>query len=449
MIYQALYAGVIYPLYHWALRDGANAAIREFDQNETVDADTLDAIVERKRQSLVRFAADHVPYYRKLFADLGIDGDAAVERASFDRLPLLTKADINANLDSMVAERLEGNRLDPNSTGGSTGEVLRLYTDARSGACRKAAVRRNKRWVGIRPGDREVRLWGAPLDLRKANSLRGRLHSMITCERLLSADRLGDDSLREYLEFCKSFQPKLMVAYPSALAEFARYCADRNSTIDSLEAIICSAESLLPHDRELIESVFGVRVYDRYGCREVGDIAQEAPGVTGLMVNSDRIFVEVLDEDGRPSAPGEQGEIVVTDLDNYGMPLLRYRIADYGRWGNREEAIAAGFPFPVLASVDGRVMDVVHCPGGQRVGGTYWTLLLRSRPGLVKFQIVQKEPDRVEVLYEKEAGVEPDFAYYRQEIAKNCGPELNVDFVETSRFVHEPGTKFRLVIRET
>jgi phenylacetate-CoA ligase len=103
----------------------------------------------------------------------------------------------------------------------------------------------------------------------------------------------------------------------------------------------------------------------------------------------------------------------------------------------------------MLASVDGRIMDVVHCPGGQRVGGTYWTLLLRSRPGLVKFQIVQKEQDRVEILYEKEAGSEPDFSFYREEIAKTCGPEMNVDFVETSQFKHEPGTKFRLVIRES
>jgi phenylacetate-CoA ligase len=427
-------------------KDGANAAIRELDSNEELDRSALEKVTYEKLHRLLSFSAKHVPYYRNLFEELGVIGSDAAIADSFTRLPVLTKAKINNNRQKLISEDLRGNGLDENSTGGSTGEVLRFFTDWKSGAYRKATVRRNKRWIGIRPGDREVRLWGAPLDIAKSRSLRGTLHSAITRERLLSADALDEHTLQQYLNFCKSFRPRLLVAYPSALAEFARFCDLKGDRIESLQAILCSAETLSEFDRKLAEGVFGVKVYDRYGCREVGDIAQEAPGVDGLLVNSDRVYVEVLNKEGKGCKPGEQGEVLVTDLDNYGMPLIRYRIGDYATWAYADTNNSSGFPFPILASVDGRTLDVVRCIGGNRIGGTYWTLLLRSRPGLRRFQVIQDKPDKITVLYERETDSNIDFDYFRSEIAKTCGPEMHTEFIETSRFEHEPGSKFRLVI---
>jgi phenylacetate-CoA ligase len=448
MIYQALYKSIIYPAYHWALSDGANAAIRELDRNELRSSDSLRRHERQKLQSLLSFAVRNVPYYRNLANSLDMTAAEFSDPRNLPAIPILSKTIINTHRDDLISEDLTGNGLDKNSTGGSTGEVLKFYTDRRSGSYRKATVRRNKRWVGIQPGDREVRLWGAPLDVGQSRSMRGRIHAAITRERLLSADTLDETSLGSYLAFCKSFKPRLMVAYPSALVEFGRYCERQSARIESLKAVICSAESLLTHDREYIEKVFGIPVYDRYGCREVGDIAQEAPGVSGLLVNSDRIHVEIVDDEGNLCAPGEQGEVIVTDLDNFGMPLIRYRIGDYARWSTDEDAGTSAYPFPVLASVDGRTLDVVRSPGGQRVGGTYWTMLLRNRPGMRRFQVIQDELSRIKVLYEPETGVQPDFDFLRAEVVKSCGAEMSVEFIETSQFEHAPGTKFRLVISQ-
>ena len=236
MIYQALYKSVIYPAYHWALADGANSAIRQLDCNESMDRDSLRSHSEAKLRDLLNFACKNVPYYRDLADSLGMTLDEFSDPANLSALPVLTKSMINANRDAMISEDLTGNSLGSNSTGGSTGEVLKFYTDRRSGAFRKATVRRNKRWIGIQPGDREVRLWGAPLDLRKSKTLRGTVHAAITRERLLSADTLDEPTLKTYLEFCTSFRPELMVAYPSALAEFARYCEKQGKSIESLKA---------------------------------------------------------------------------------------------------------------------------------------------------------------------------------------------------------------------
>ncbi len=448
MIYRHIYSNVIYPLYHWSVKDGANAAIKELDSNAALDRLSLEALTSAKLVRLLEFARANVPFYRARFAEAEIGGNEKLTAESIVQLPLLSKECINLNNDVMISEDLSNNGLDKNSTGGSTGEVLRFYTDWKSGSYRKATVRRNKRWLGIYPGDREVRLWGAPLDIGRYKSVRGKIHAAITQERYLSADRLDEKTLSSYLQFCESYKPKLLIAYPSALMEFADHCGGRGKKIDSLKAIICSAETLFDHERKRIENVFGTKIYNRYGCREVGDIAHEVPGEKGLLVNSDRIFVEILDPSGRPCAPGEQGEVVVTDLDNYGMPLIRYRIGDFARWADPAESIQSTHPFPRLASVDGRTLDVVRSPTGERVGGTYWTLLLRSRPGFKKMQVIQKDIDLVQILYVQEPGFAPDFNYFRKEIAKKCGAELNVEFIETDRFVHEPGSKFRLVISQ-
>ena len=448
MIYRPFYEHVVYPLYHWAMKDGANQALRELTANESLDVEGLRRVTERKLANLLVHAARNVPYYREAFKDAGITAADAADPSCLGAIPLLSKPLINRHLDDLVATDLTGNGLDPNSTGGSTGEVLRFYTDWHSGAYRKATVLRNKRWLGINPGDREIRLWGAPLDFAKSKSFRSRLHAVITGERLLSADHLDDQRLESYLRTCKSFRPKLLVAYPSALRHFAEFCESRSATLPSLQAIICSAESLFDHDREVIERALGTRVFNRYGCREVGDIAHEARGVEGLLINSDRVRVEILDEAGRECEPGTQGEVVVTDLDNLGMPLIRYRIGDYATRAPTFVEKESRYPFPALASVDGRTLDVVRTTTGHRVGGTYWTLLLRSRPGFSRFQVIQTAPDLVRIHYLPEPGTTPEFDYFRREIAATCGDALRVEFVEVSELRHEPGTKYRLVISE-
>ena len=446
MIYQKLYETAIYPVYHWLKKDGANAAIRELDQHESLESQELHKVSLGKLRKLLVHAIENVAFYKDTLQDLRISGSLSDLHESFLSVPLLSKATINQNLQSMISTDLEENGLDSNSTSGSTGEKLLFYTDWRSGAFRKATVRRSQRWLGVLPGEPEARLWGSPIDINRAKSLRGFLHSAISREKMLSAYSMDEQSLNSYLKFCLSFKPKLLIGYPSALSVFAAYLESQGARIPSLVAISCSAETLYEHDREYLAKIFGVPVFNRYGCREVGDIANEVPDADGLIVNSDRLFVEILNDKGGLCAPGEQGEVVVTDLENYGMPLIRYRIGDLARWSPEAARGGEKYPFPMLESVDGRTLDVIQSPNGNRVGGTYWTILLRNRPGIEKFQVIQDQPDAIRILYVREEGAAPDFEYYRREIANQCGPELGVHFEKAENFEQPPGTKFRLVL---
>lgn len=446
-IYGPIYRRVIYPAYHTMIRDGAVRAARELSAHDALSSTDLRRVEQDRRRRLLAHAFGTVPYYAEVAAKLGVDACSAAEPQVFRHLPALTKQIISDRGPELTSRMLAGNRLDPNSTSGSTGEPLAFFTDLRSKDFRKAVDARNRGWIGVRPGDPVILLWGSSIDHRRSADLRGRIHSLITREQLLSAYSLSDEDMARYAEIIRRFKPRLLIGYPSVMVEFASFCAASTLTFPSVAAIVCSAEALYQDQREIIETALGVRVFNRYGCREVGAVAHETPTSRGLVVNSDRLFVEIVDDAGQACGPGETGELLVTDLDNYGMPFIRYRIGDRGSWSDPDADVAGGLPYPVLSRVEGRSLDVVTTRDGRRVGGTFWTILLRQRPGMDRFQVVQSSPERVIIRYLADKILDADTAaYFRARIAETCGTDLQVAFERVDDIRPEPGGKFRLVI---
>ena len=444
-MYSSIYAKLIYPAYHRAIGSGATKLIRELADHDRLSQEQLLGLSKQKISNLVNHARNTVPYYNALLSDHGIAETAGVDDEEYRRIPVLTKDIIRNRLGELVSNQLEGNRLDPNSTSGSTGEPLFFYTDLRSKSYRKAVVARNRAWVGIQNGDAVARLWGADIDARKARSIRGKIHGLVTREIFLSAYELDSSRLHSYAEAIRRHKARLLIGYPSVLSTFGEFCVDNAITFPSLRAIICSAEALTPFHRQSIEANFSAPLFNRYGCREVGDIAQEVPGSSGLVVNADRIHVEILNGEGQPCGAGEVGDIVITDLDNYGMPLIRYMTGDRGSWalpGTR----AGTLPYPILESLEGRSLDVVVSPSGNRIGGTFWTILLRLRPGIKMFRVIQNSIDSITIQYVRMPDIETvDTGYFERKIREKCGSDMAVEFQEVSDFDIPDGEKFRLV----
>lgn len=445
-MYARLYHGLVYPLYHTLIGSGALEAIRTLEGHDKLTTDELRDVTREKLELLLSEAVTNVPYYRRVFGQHGADAGTLADPARFTKLPTLARETIRDNFDAMQTEVLGNNRLDPNSTSGSSGSPLRFLTDTRSKAWRKAAQIRNNRWIGIEPGDPVAHLWGSAIDEGKAQSLRGLLHGIVTRETFMSAYSASDEDLHRYAGLLNSRKCRLLTGYPSMLARFSRFVAEHEYGFPHLDSVVVSAEVLLEDQRETIEKHLGVPVFNRYGCREVGGIAHEVPGEKGLLVNADRILLEIVDEAGEPCPPGQSGRFLVTDLDNYGMPLIRYEIGDTGSWLDPAKKTGR-LPYPVLATVGGRQLDVVRTPSGNRVGGTFWTILLRSRPGIETFQVVQHTLDGVEVRYIRAKDTEAlDLDYFREKAAVTCGQGFSLDFVEVPDLLPEPGGKFRVVI---
>lgn len=437
------FGSLVYPAYHALARDHVLGLTREYEINQWKSTTEIQDLQSAKLAKLLQHAALHVPHYRQLF---GVRGRLQSSTPHLSDWPRLTKATIRTKPDSLIATNIARTDLEPNSTSGSTGEPLYFYTDGRSSACRKASVIRNRRWAGIELGDREVRLWGSPLDKAQAQRLRGRVHGWLTRTLMLSAYDLSSASLGRYLQVMRSYRPKLLIAYPSVLELLAGEMLRTGTQVESLKAIIVSAETLYPHQRDIFRTAFQAEVYNRYGSREVGDVAQECAVHDGLHINADRVVVEIVRDDLTPCAPGEVGEVLVTDLNNYGMPFIRYAIGDRAAV-SRSSRCPCGRGLPLLAEVAGRSMDIIRFPNGVSVGGTYWTFLLRTKPGIDQFQVVQEAPDEVQIRYVSQAEVAVDtLAFVERDVRSRAGENFRVRFKRVADLPRGAGGKHRLVV---
>lgn len=442
----AIFRKVVYPAYHWVKRDGVNKALRELEHNQWLSTDELLSLQQSKLTDLLSFAGRNVPYYRKILQDSGISVGKPVRAEDLAVLPILTKSVIHQQGDSLVSESLEGNALYSNSTSGSTGEALRFFTDARSMAYRKAGLIRSDSWTGWRLGDRSVSLWGAAIDQKRAAGLRGKLHGLMTSHRFFSSFDLSPERMDEYIKVIQKFKPVMFLAYPGPMERFAIHCQERGIKFSSLKGIVSSAEMLWPQQREIIEDVFGVRIFNRYATREVAHIASECEVHDGLHISVDRLLVEVVDEQGRLCEPGQVGRILVTDLDNFGMPMIRYEIGDRGVPSEHKSCVC-GRGLPLLSKIEGRTLDVIRAPDGRRIGGTFWTLLLRSRRGFRQFQVVQESLDGVVINYVPDVvSDEGAFDYYTAKIREYCGQDFGVEFRKQDSIALTVSGKQRVIV---
>ena len=441
-----LLRSTIFPLYHRVKRTRVLGRLHELRMQQWMNRAELLRLQQEKLRLLLDHAYKNVPFYRSSFEQAGIKTDDFDDPQVLGKIPLLTKQDILANENALIARNSAGGRLIANSTSGSTGEALRFFTDMKSWACRRALMIRNQEWVGINLGDRQASLWGAAMDIDKGKKMRGRLHNWINNMLPLSSYELGENTLRKYVDRLNLFCPKLLTSYPGPLTELAQFMIDRGGLrVPSIHSIISSAETLFTWQKEIIEEAFSRPVFNRYGCREFGDIAHECERREGLHINVDRMILEILDDNSLPVRPRQVGEIVITDLDNFGMPFIRYRIGDWASHSDHECSCGRGLP--LLRSVEGRSLDVVRAPNGNALGGTFWTLLFRSRPGIIAFQVVQNEVNGVIVKYVSDRPPKKlDLAYFTEKTLRRCGKDFCVKYEQVEKIEKTVSGKNRIVV---
>ncbi len=438
------FRNVVYPAWHWVRRDGVNKANRELNANQWLSAEALRNLQYRKLERLIAFSIAHVPYYRETLNKLPMSDSGSVE-SLLRHVPPLTKYIIRSRKDDLVSDNLDNNALTHNSTSGSTGESTYFFTDRRSRAYRTAAELRGDSWTGWRLGDKSAKLWGADIDESFATNFRGRLHGLIYGSCFLSSYELSKSKMDRYVDILTKFRPRLLIAYPSALEVFARHCAKNSVSFPSVIAIVCSAEMLWPHQRALIEATFGVKIFNRYGSREFGHVASQCEYGQGLHASIDRVAIEIVRDDGTSCEPGEVGKMLITDLDNYGMPMIRYDIGDKAAWAGHPCECGRGLP--LLSKVEGRTLEVVRTPDGQSVGGTFWTILMKKRPGIQKFQIRQVRENKIVLLYVAVDDVPAStLEYVRRKVAETCGQELEVEFRAVDDIPRTRSGKSRIIV---
>jgi phenylacetate-CoA ligase len=297
-------------------------------------------------------------------------------------------------------------------------------------------------------GEKRAYIWGAPMDISKRASIKGEIANWMTNIFFLSAYKLSEESMHEYAIKLRRFKPKLLIGYSSVLALFAEFLQANNITDVSPEAIISSAEVLYPYQRKLIESVFNCKVFNRYGSREVAHIACECDRHNGMHINAERVYIEFLKDD-KPVEPGESGEILVTSLDNYGMPFIRYAIGDIGIPSDR--ICKCGRGLPLMENVEGRSFDIIIGTNGNRLGGTFWTILLRRTvQGIKQFQVIQNSKSRLDIKIVKDGSLFNSSCIPKlvEKIKEYCGSDMRVEFHVVNSITPTKSGKHRFVISE-
>jgi len=359
------------------------------EEREGIPPHTTDQLLVRLLQHCQR----HVPYYAGAMRSLG-DSFHADPVAYLQRMPILTKDIIRSRLQDLQSTDLQHRRWYYNTSGGSTGQPVRFIQDwdyaARSGAV-KALY---SKLVGREIGEPEVQLWGSQRDILGTESWRARLANRLTNTTLLSAYHMAAQDMHQFVHLLNTRRPKLIVAYAEAMYEMARFVERESLVVVPQAAIITSAGTLYPFMRETIERAFQCRVFDRYGSREVGDIACEAPEREGLWVAPWGNYVEIVDGEGHRVPDGTEGEILVTCLTNWAMPLVRYQIGDLGVLSSRKTT-DQGAVTQVLERILGRVSDTFQTKEGALVYPAYFRHLLFFKDWIEAFQVVQEDYSRV------------------------------------------------------
>ncbi|MGH7278344.1 MAG: phenylacetate--CoA ligase family protein [Candidatus Rokuibacteriota bacterium] len=391
----------------------------------------------RLREHL-ELAYTHVPYYRRLFDEHGIQPRAIQSLEDFKRVPFLTRERLRSHFEDLKARvRLRG--VQALATGGSTGSPVSVLIDAERMAIGDGIRLRAHRWFGLEPGAPEVVLWGSPIEITKQDRLRV-LRDRLLDSTLLSAFDMSEPMLARYAHVIGRRRPEKMYGYASAFYLLARYLHSVGwRPPQRLRAIFTTAEPLFDFQRETIRSVFGAAVATEYGSRDAGLTANECPDGS-LHVPAEGILVEV---DG--AGPNGLGEIVVTNLYSPAMPIIRYRTGDLGRLD--PTPCACGRGLPRLSGIEGRKTDFLVTPDGRILHALSIIYILRDTPGLEEFRIIQDAEDRVTALVVPNGSFDGSArARLVARIERLLGPQVTVTVEAVAACPVDPSGKFRYVV---
>lgn len=420
-------------------------------------------IQQGKLVALLEHAYKYVPYYREVLPKSGViektsDGSVQVNLDKFSNIPILTKAIIRKRWNDLLSEDPGFKARMPykNTSGGSTGEPAEFMRDKTTWTEGMAG-----KWLFFTFGVekfpcRLLKLWGAERDVLLGGiGFSAKFKNWLYNRKILNTFKMSESDMEKYTETINKYKPKIIEAYAQSIYEFSLYIIKHQYHLSKPTAIFTSVGTLTDQMRNVIEKAFGCRVYNRYGSREVGDMACSCKTSTELHANIIHYFIEVLDENKLKVKPGNTGDIYVTSLNNYSMPLIRYEIGDMAMIA-KQESCSCGSGFPLLGSVIGRVGSMITTKNGTLDGIAVSTLLYYYKDhvpfsSFMRYQLIQERKDLVILkiavdnqkkwLYEKPRVIE--------KFSKALGDGVRFEIEEVEKIEPLKNGKFIYIINKT
>lgn len=375
-------------------------ALAALEQSQWLPREQVEQQNLARLRDLLTHCQARVPFYRDAMKQSGFEPGDLRSFADIGALPIISKADLRAGYDRFEAAG-ESSPYDIWASSGSTGEPFFFRLDRRSiRANTYAALARGRRWWGMDFGVREGIIWSGLSDLSGTAS--GRFAALKrrvswSLKNITTVDvYLLDDAaiVRGYQAFLRS-RPRVLRTIASGLLRFCtgleRLGLDGRKL--GIEAAIYTGEGLTRTQRDRIESVLGCPTVTEYGCNELGIIAFECPE-HGLHASHDNLLIEFL-VGGRPAEAGEQAELVITNLNEWIHPLVRYKVGDFA--APSAKTCACGRTLPLIEELGGRVHDSIRTPKGRVIHGLFFTHLFDRLPEVAQFRVIQRRLDGFDI----------------------------------------------------
>ena len=386
---------------------------------------------------IVNHAYASVPYYHDIFDERGLRPHNINSLADLALLPILTKDNVRENYPGRIlSNTIDWDACSPRMTSGSSGKKLEVVLDHNVASLYRLMQYRQLLDIGYRPWDTIAYIRFSPpvtnIFLQKVNLLR-RVY--------IPLEFKPEQQLQEIFRI----KPQALNAYPSVLYLLAKTVNRDEAKKLRLKFILSNSELLTDYARQVIQDVFGCKVYDDYSCLEFSAIGFECK-MQNLHVAADNVIVETLDPEGNQVPPGEKGRIIVTALNNFSMPYLRYEIGDIGVLSDKK--CSCGRQFPVLQSIRGRSDDFVAMPSGQLVDPQTVVFLIEIIPEVKEFRVLQREDHgiTVSIIPRDDA----DFDLIRSQVAQKLqrlfDHSVNVEVREVATLERGSTGKHRSVI---
>lgn len=370
--------------------------LEDLEKSQWYSVEELQSLQDKKLRALIHHAYQNVPYYRRVFDKHGIKPHHIQTADDLKKIPCISKQTLKEHGDAFVDQNVSKRTLASGWTTGSTGTPTKTLRSMNSIAFEKATLVRYRRWAGVDIHDRKVAVWGTiwgnvivPRLLRSPPFWR---FNAADNQALFSYYHLSDETLPTFINELRAFRPRFIEGFPSTMLMLARFLRKQNDVLP-VQAVLTTSEPLFAAHRHEIEQSFQAKVYDSYGQSErVVSIAECEHG--GLHSQSEYGVIELLQ--GERSAPfGERGEIVGTGLNNFAMPLIRYRTGDISHFV--KDPCPCGRYLPLVGSIDGRLADFIRTPDGRIMPGDGVMEAFYGLDNIKKSLVIQEAIDHIVV----------------------------------------------------
>tara|TARA_Y100000590_G_C15745087_1_gene1021678 strand:+ start:2396 stop:4570 length:2175 start_codon:yes stop_codon:yes gene_type:complete len=421
---------ILTPFHKWNISRDFYFIYKALKKSQYLDREDLEKYQLLKLKKLIRHAYGQNKYYRSIFEKNSITPESIKSIDDLKKIPPLEKNDLRKNLyKGIISKDINIENLYKISTSGSTGEPTILYVNNKQLEFRFASTLRSMEWTGNYFGDKSVRLWHQTLGMSQIQIIKERIDAFLSNRVFFSAYQMSEKNLPNILKKIKKLNPKIIDGYAESFNYIANYLEKNENYNMKVNSIVTSAQILPLQVRNLIKKKFNCEIFDKYGSREFSGIAYEDKSQSGHLVQMESYIVEIV-KNGNEVGPNENGEILITDLNNLSLPFIRYKIGDIAEKIDQGPKKNHLRKMQRIGNIIGRTQAIVICKNGTCLPGTFFAHFFKDYSNFIAhYQVVQNEIDALNINCVTLDMYNHDFEkFLSKELQKYTGKDMVINF---------------------